>query len=511
MKYGRTRILAGMLAAVLLLSSMAGCSKTSGDSKPQPGKEEDKTSLTVATMSETPSVGPYDHNAVAGSYVNSLVFATLFRTDENLVPEPWLVDSYESASDTEWIMHLKKNVKFHDGTPLTAEDVVASLALAKKSPEVSFYTGSVAKAEAVSTDTVKITTPAPSATLLYDLCHHGNAIVPKKLIDSGNDFGKNPIGAGPYVFKSWTRGDNIVFEAFEEYFMGAPAIKKIVWKTIPEGSSRTIALEANEVDMVIEVEAMDADRIKKNDKLTLLEHDATSVSWLMLNNEKNGLNNELVRKAINAAINKENVVTVALNHLGSPLVSQAPQGMFGSTNEKAQRYDVEQAKKWMKESGVKPESVKLSIICSSDQKKRAAEVIQADLAQLGIAAQIESMDLATYLSTTAEGNFTGAIGGYSASDMVAYLQGVFHSSSINASNKSRLKNDGVDALINEATKTVDEGKRKKLLEDCITNLNSLCPQVPLWQDVYLRAFQKNVKGVKINAGGEIRFENISKE
>ena len=117
--------------------------------------------------------------------------------------------------------------------------------------------------------------------------------------------------------------------------MGAPAIQHMTWKIIPEGSSRTIALEAGEVDFVVEVEAMDAERIQENPDLTLLEHEATNVTWLLLNNEKPGLDNVNVRHAINCAIDKESVITVALNNVGQSLISQCTNGMMGSTDENA--------------------------------------------------------------------------------------------------------------------------------------------------------------------------------
>ena len=514
MKNRKVRVLSLLLALVMAASLFAGCSSDNGGNAGNAGGDNKgegaaKDSLVVATMSETPSVGPYDHNAVAGSYVNSLVFACLFRTDADLNPEPWLVDTYENTSDSEWLFHLKQGVKFHDGSEMKAEDVVATLEHSKTCPEVSFYAESVMAAEVVDDYTVKITTDGPSATLLYDLCHHGNAILPKALLDADHDFGQEPIGAGPYKFVKWNRGDYIEFEAFDDYFLGAPAIKNLTWKTIPEGSSRTIALEAGEIDMIIEVEAMDAERIEGNDGLTLLKHDATNVSWLMLNNEKPGLDNENVRHAINTAINKDNVVTVALNGLGSVCLSQTPSGMLGSSDENADVYDVDKAKEYMTASGVDPASVQLSIICSNDQKKRAGEVIQADLAEIGINATIESMDLATYLSVTAEGDYTGAIGGYSASDMVSYVLGVFHSKSINASNKTRVNDPEVDALIDQAAATVDADARAKVLEELSAKLNALCTQAPLWQDIYLRAYNANLDGVAINAGGDIRFENIS--
>lgn len=500
----RYRKIACALAFTMLMTCCAACGKS-----PVTDETVTKDTLTVATMSETPSVGPFDHNAVAGSYVNSLVFATLFRTDKNLEPQPWLVESFENPDGSTWILHLLPDVKFHDGSIMTSADVVASLDFAKTAPEISFYTASVKSVEAVDEKTVKITTPGPAPTLLYDLAHHGNAIVPKALLDSGNNFGKNPIGAGPYVYKNWVLGDRLEFEAFADYFEGAPKIKNIVWKTIPEGSSRTIALEAGEVDMVIEVEGIDVERLSGSTKVKVLNQTATGVSWLILNNEKAPFDNAEVRHAINSAINKENVVLVALNKIGTPLKSQVPSGLLGSDDSGADDYDIVRAKKYLEMSGVDPATVKMSIICSSDQKKRAAEVIQSDLAQIGIATQVESMDLATYLTSTAEGNFTASIGGYSSTELVTYLTGVFHSKSIGASNKARLNSPEINALIDKAAATVDNLEREKILKECVAKLNQLCPQIPLWQDIAVRAYNANLKNVEMNAIGEIPFEKIS--
>ena len=132
---------------------------------------------------------------------------------------------------------------------------------------------------------------------------------------------------------------------------GAPKIKNMTWKIIPEGSSRTIALEAGEVDFVVEVEAMDGDRLKENSDLTVIEYNSTNVTWLMLNNEKPGLDNEAVRHAINTAIDKESVVTVAYNGMATPALSQMPMNFEGATEENADTYDVEKAKEWLDKSG----------------------------------------------------------------------------------------------------------------------------------------------------------------
>ena len=497
------------LVTILTAGLLFGCSQeTSGGEGSGGGKRD---SIIIATMGEPPSMSPTDHNAIASNYMNAMTYSQLTRMNEDMEMEGALAESFESTSDTEWLFHLRKGVKFHDGTEMTADDVVASITYAKTCPEVSLYNNSVASIEKVDDYTVKITTPGPSAILLADLAHHGNAIVPKALLDEGNDFNTNPIGTGPYVFKKWNRGDSVEFEMFEDYWDEdhMPSIKYMTWKIIPEGSSRTIALEAGEVDYVVDVEAMDVERLENDEGIKLDKIAATNHMWMMVNNEKPGLDNVDVRRAMNCAIDKESIVTVALNGLGTASYSMAPDNMPGATKENTLPHDPELAKEYMEASGVDPASIEMSIICSNDQKKRAGEVIQANLKEIGINATIENMDLATYLSATAEGDYTAAIGGYTSSSLLGYVVGVYHSSSINASNKTRLNNAEVDALIDKAKTTLNEEERIATLEELSALLNSICSQAPLYQPTTLRAYNSNLQGVEVSDSGYLYFENVS--
>ncbi len=521
----KLRTLSLLLALAMAFGLFAGCSKEEqqpadddksavddkkGDDQPsEPSGNSGKDSIVIATMGETPSLSPTEHNAVAGSYMNSLTYNMLFRSNvDTLEPEPDLVESYENISETEWTFKIKKDVKFHNGETMTVEDVKASLEWAKTFPEVNLYNNDIVQVDIVDDETIQITTDGPDAMLLSNLCHHGNAIVPKALIASNHDFNTNPIGTGPYVFKNWNRGDSLEFEAFADYFRGEPGIKHMTWKIIPEGSSRTIALEAGEIDFIIEVEAMDADRLEENSDIEVIQFNHTSHNWLMLNNEKPGLDNQNVRHAINSAIDKESVVMVAYNGLAVPALSAVPMNFEGATEENADVYDVEKAKEYLAASNVDPASIELAIICSDDTKKRAGEVIQANLKEIGVNATIESMDLATYLSATAEGNYTAAIGGYTSSDLLSYVVGVYHSSSINASNKTRLVDAEVDAMIDEAKVTLDAGERAKIFEKLSARLNELCSQAPLYQPLTLRAYKKGLEGVKVSDSGGIFWADV---
>ena len=475
----------------------------------KPAATSAKDTLIIATANETPSLTTNLHNAVAGDYINMMTHNGLFATADDLSPVPALCESYEILSDTEWLFHLRKGVKFHNGMEMTAKDVKASLDLCKESPQVSQYGKSTGTIEVVDDYTVKITTDGPQSGLLSDLCHHGNAILPAELIESGHDFNKEPIGTGPYKVVAWNKGESVELEAFEDYWGGAPAIKHVIWKIIPEGSSRTMALEAGEVDLVIEVETTDIARLEDNPDITVFNGPGTSHNWLMMNNEKAPFNNKDFRMALDCAIDKEAVIKVALNGNASVSDSMTPDCFPGVVADGAPTYDVEKAKEYMAASGLNPADCGFSIICSDDAKLRMGQVIQSCLKEtLGIDVTLESMDLATYLDVTATGEYETAIGGYTSSSLLAYVQGVYHSISINGSNKTRTNDPTIDGLIDKVQSTLDPEENVKVITELSKALNELCPQVPLFLKNNIRAYNSKLQGFNLNAGGNSYIEKF---
>ena len=487
----------------------AGSTAASEDKGTESKGTSSKDTLIIATANETPSVTTNLHNATAGDYINQMTHEGLFYSSADLTPQPALAESYEIVSDTEWVFKLKQGVKFHNGQEMKAADVKASLELCKESPQVSQYGDAVESVEVIDDYTVKITTNGPHSGLLTDLSHHGNAILPADLIASGHDFNKEPIGTGPYKFVAWNKGESIELEANEDYWGEVPAIKHVIWKIIPEGSSRTMALEAGEVDMIIEVESTDLSRLQDNPDIVTVNEPGTGHNWVMINNEKAPFDNIDFRRALASAIDKNAVVQVALNGLGSVSDSMIAESFPGVVTDGAPTYDPEKAKEYLAASGLNPADCGFTIICSDDTKLRAGQVIQSSLKEnLGIDVTLESMDLATYLDKTAVGDYEASIGGYTSSDLLSYVVGVYHSSSINASNKTRLRDAEVDALIDQACAAIDEAEREAVLRQCSTLINELCPQVPLFQDVYLRAYNANLEGVEINAAGFLYFNDV---
>lgn len=493
------------LTVLLILSLVMGL--LTGCQGNQEGATKD--SLIIATENEPPSLTPTQHDALAGVFMNLLTYNGLVKFDmETLDVQMDLASDYKIEDDLNWIFTLKEGVKFHDGSDFNAEDVKASLEWAKSFPESQNYTKNIKSVEVVDDYTVRITTEVPYGALLFDLGYHFNFIVPKELIDSGNDFNANPIGTGPYKFKEWKRGDSLSFERFDDYFdtENVAKIKDVVWRIIPEGTARTIALEAGEVDFVYEVETTDINRLKDNPDVEVKEVTSVVNWFLTLNKSIEPFNDPNFRKAINAAIDRDAIITSALNGYGVESISAVPMGYAGSTEEGAEGYDLDKAKDYLEAWGGDISQVKLPILSSNDTKARIATVMQANLADIGLDVEIVSMDLATYLDDMARGDYVAAITSWSPSNSLTYVQR-FHSRR-NDTNPGSLIDENIDRLVEQAESELDPEARIGMIEDIVVEVNALCPQPSLYQDVIFRAYNNKLAGVTPSATGYIYLNEI---
>ena len=464
--------------------------------------------IILATANEAPSLTIAEHNAVAGTYMNKLTNNGLVRIDAaTLQPVPDLAVSYAPLNDLDWEFKLRDDVYFHNGDHMTADDVVASLFWVKQFPDCVQYQMRIVNVEKVDDYTVIISTAEPSAMLLTDLAHHGNWIVPKSLIDSGHNFNADPVGSGPYKFVNWTFGDSFDFVANDNYFdtERAPRIKDMTWRVIPEGSSRTIALEAGEVDLIVEVATQDIPRMQADPNIEVFMTPGVGHNFMMINNEIAPFDNIIVRKALDMAIDKEALVGIGMDGLAQPIYNQVTVGFAGNTNKGTNSYDPEGAAALLAEHGIDPASITFDIICSDDAKRRCGEVIQSSLAEIGINVTLSTMDLATYLSVTADGDYEAAIGGFNSSDIMSYLNGVWHGASVGGSNKTRTNDPEINALIDKAAATLDEAERIPILEEVCELINLNVGQIPIYQNFMMRAYNANLVLPELGASTDLNL------
>ena len=212
---------------------------------------------------------------------------------------------------------------------------------------------------------------------------------------------------------------------------------------------------------------------------------------------------------MNCAIQKEALVEVALNGAGTANYRQTP-GMFaGATDVNMDEYNPELAQEYLDKSGVDPTTVVFSCICSDDVKRRCGEVIQATLAEYGVTMNLESMDLATYLSTAAEGNFETCIGNCTTSNTLGFVEYKYHSKSIGGSNFTRTNDPKIDELYDKATKTLDADERNAILTECANYINEICPQVPTYGANVTRAYIDDLQGIEVSAANTLRWQYVS--
>ena len=465
--------------------------------------------LVIVMESEAPTLHPYDHTAVTSGYMNSLTYNALFVTDPvTLEPVPDLCESYEQADELTWIFKIYENVAFHDGSHMTAADVVASMEYAREYATTKQYSSFWQSAEQVGEYSIKVVTKEPYALTLLDMA--SLKVVPKALIESGNDFNLNPIGSGPYRFVSQVLGEKVEFESFDGYFNAEhrAKIRSLTWKIIPEGSSRTIALEAREADFIIEVETNDLERLSGSEGIEVQSVGGTRMNYFTLNNERTPFDNKDFRKGINSAIDREAVLAVALNGEGKVATAMCPTVFPGTSEECVEGYDPQKAQQYFDASGIDPKTIKFSCIVSNDAARRAAEVVQAYLQEFGIEMSIESLDYAAWLADVMGGNCDSAITGYTSSNLARYLSGTFHTSAIDAANQARVRDSYMDEKIDMALGVTDPDKANEVYRDVTAYINELTPYVPLYESVVTRAYNSALEGVVVGASGTVHFEDV---
>lgn len=517
----KNRKLISLTLALLMVLSLflTSCSSTDPDSSSaDPGTDQTEQSdpsvtsndtLRVAMTSEPPSLSIYDHSSLLSVLMNVQMYNGLMRIDyTTLDPVCDLAESYEVENDLEWTFVLKEGVKFHNGEEMTSADVVASLEYAKSLPAATLYTASMETIEAVDTYTVRITTTEPYAGLLYDLAYYYNFIVPKSLIDAGNDFNANPIGTGPYQLKEWNYGNTISLERFDDYFDTdhTAKIKNLVFSIVPEGTSRTIALKSGDVDFVWEVNSADIESLQSNSEVTVAEVPSVEAVILFFNNDKAPFDDANLRNAIAAAINREDIIAAALNGYGTVNYSCIAQGFAESTDTNAIAYDLEAAQAYLDAWGGDPSTVDLKIICSNETRVAIATVIQSNLAQIGIPVDVVSMDTAAALNSWKTGDFVATMGSWSPSNALSYVQR-FHSDR-RLTYAGAINSPELDELVNTAKTTLDSAERAELIDEIVGIVNSLSPQVTLYQSTWYRAYSADLDGVLCSATGYVDFCDV---
>ncbi|MGL5050364.1 MAG: ABC transporter substrate-binding protein, partial [Fusobacteriaceae bacterium] len=443
--------------------------------------KEDRN-IIIAQGSKPKSLDPHTFNEFPTLGITEHIFNTLVTLDDNGIPSPEIAETFEYISPIEILFTIRKDIKFHNGDTLTTDDVIFSLERMLKKPGSRVILKDIKNVSKIKDNKVLITLKEPSAPLLANLTLPIAAIMNKKYTLENHNVSLKPMGTGPYFVSDWGDGDKIVMTSFKDYFKGAPKNTGLTFKIITENTSRLAALETGEVDIIYAISPIDFEIVEKSPELNLLYKNTTTTELMVLNVEKEELKNKNVRKAIHMAIDKEGILEAIFLNRGSVATSPINPNIFGSCQDLPYlKQDLEGARHILeKENPVAP----LKIWTSENiVRVQIAQIIQANLKDIGIESTIEIVEWGTFLKKTSEGVHdilltTWILG---VSDIDTVVSTLFHSASAGAEgNRSFYKNYDLDKKIDFARSTLDINKRKilyKEIQDIILNENPIIPLV----------------------------------
>lgn len=418
-----------------------------------------------------------------------------------------LAESFEIVDDLTYHFVLKKGVKFHDGTELKASDVKFTLERARdmastKSIAVYFDTITVDNDYEV---TLKLN--KPSAAMLYLLTGTNMKIVSEKAVtEAGDKYVEQPIGTGPFKFVEWVPNDHWVIERNDDYFGEKPLASKITCRAIVEESSRVIALETGEIDMALDIAETEAANVEANPDLVLEYGPSPSIEYIGLNFQNEYLSNQKVRQAIAHALDLQVFIDTIVEGRGEIANTCIGKTIPGWDSElEPFTYDPELSKQLLAEAGY-PDGFEIKINVSSDIRNRAAQIIQAQLKEIGITVDINMYEFGAFLDMLQNGDDEMFILGWSNGnvDPERSTTALFHGdyTGKNGNNYSFMQDDELDAILDAASSELDNGKRMELYKDAQAKLQELVPIIPLY-------YKQNLNGRRANLKGFVFDKNVS--
>lgn len=456
-----------------------------------------KDTLIVANVYDAKSMDPIVSNDVASAGMCTHVYNNLVGlTFENEVI-PQLATKWEQIDPKTFKFFLREGVKFHNGEPFTADDVVYSVERAQSplGAGMKQYSDPVDRVEKIDDHTVVFHLKYPYTPFLMTLSHMWASIVNKKAVEAAGDtYGMNPVGTGPFKFVSWAKNDRITLERFDDYWGDKPSYKTLVMRSIPESNSRTIALESGDVDIAYQISPLDIKRIEENPGLAIHRVDTTAITYMGINVTKPLLSDERVRRAIYYALDVPTIHEAAWHGVGSvPIAPISPAILYSSKDLPQYSLNVEKSKALLAEAGVKL-PIKLEIWSNElQQRQDMAQMIQAYLQAVDIHAEIKVLEWGAYLSGLEEKKHDLFLLGWSASvpDPDVALFGVL--AEAGASNYSFFADKVLDDLLNKGRQLPDGEDRRAVYEEAQKRVHEMVPWVYLHLSEDVQGAQKNIK------------------
>jgi peptide/nickel transport system substrate-binding protein len=512
--------IASVLGCIMFLSTgLVGCGSTS----------------TAPTKTQTPTSLIYGIDGDPGNAVNvittgdryglmeiKLLYSPLYMYNADKVVYFLAESMTPSADNLTYTAKLKKDVKWSDGQPFTADDVVFTYNEMLKESNAGWaysqliFDGKPVKVEKVDDNTVKFTLPTVGASAMELL---GNIFIMPKHIYAGEANIENspknatPVGTGPYKLQEYKSGQYVKFISNENYFLGAPKIKNVTFREIQDANTAQLALQSGEIN-ALAVQPTDITKLGTKNNLNIVPYDEGRVGYMAFNLTSKTVQNKDVRKAILYALDRSQMITAAYvsDKYAKPVYSFLPNESKYSSKD-VEKYDTNAAKskELLTKAGVSNLKFKLAYISNNVPQQKQAVIIQENLKAVGVDVELLGMDSAAMNENLKKhnGKFDMYLGGYIMGIDPDTFNSLFLTGS--ASNYMAYSNKEIDKLFNQGRVETDVAKRKDIYNNIQKLLQDDAVFYPILENKRVLAIDSRVSGIE-EAGmvPVYTFEDMSK-
>jgi peptide/nickel transport system substrate-binding protein len=478
--------------------------------------------LTYGRYADSLFLDPVLNDANVDIWILSNLYDTLLLpTDDGKGVQPGLASAYSVAPDGKSVsLTLRDGIQFSDGSPITAEDVKWSLDRARDPKEGiwNFIDASIASVDIKDPKTVVLTLKQPDPTIIPGLSVFNNGIMPKKLFEAmpgatldekAKAFAEHPVGSGPFVFQSWTRGQEMKLVKNTHYWRpGAdgkplPYLNGVTFEVLPDDATRILKVQSGELDGAEFIPFSRVEELKADPKLDMDLFPSTKVTYGTWNTRPklkdgsaNPLSNEKVRLALNDAADKDAIIAIVTHGVGTPMssfMSSATPLHSGTDTEFP--YDADKAKALLKEAGYeKGFTFPCFVLAGNVDQIGIATALQQMWAPLGVTLDIQQIDNATLTARFRAGDFSMRLGYWTddiadPSEITSYFG---YYPNIQAQH-SEWKSDEFDHLFDASQQELDPKKRADQYAR-MQDLYRSGPTLALYESPYPVVLKKSVHG-----------------
>lgn len=501
------RLIAAIMATSLVI--LAGCSsKTTSGQNTTAAKKQGGTFI-MAVGSDPMVLNPMYGNDRTTMTINNSLFAPLFIQDGDKL-RYYLAESFTPSSDfMTYTLKLKKNLKWHDGKAITADDMIFTMDKIMDEKQNSFLRDGFIidnkPVEYKKVDDLTVEFKLPKLTMAFTAAVAQVSPIPKHIFESEADIAKSsknesPIGSGPFKYKEAKKGETVTLVRNDDYFDGKPNFDSVVYRILPDANSSTTALQNGEISVKY-VDPKDADKFKKDSKLNVVTYNEGMLNNMVLNENNDNLKKLEVRQAIAYAINKKDIIKSA--YIADEFAETAysiftPDTLYYTSDVNKLEQNAAKAKDLLSKAGVTGLKLKLGYIKGNKTQEPTALVVQQNLKDVGIDVELVPMEKGAFykklMSPKDNKDFDLALNGYVMGSEPDSYKPLFQGN--NSNNYANYNNSSIDELWNKAAIETDKTKRADLYKDIQKKLADDLAIYPIAYPKSIIAIDKKIGGVK---------------